>query len=474
MKFILLFIFIFSYNVQACSLCATDIPQVFVDVEISSKKEKTLFSIKWKFQKEFVNSLTQYDINENGIFDKNEQVMIEESLVDYLKKFHYLTDIYYKNINKHTKNKYITTINPTFSNFTIINQEIIYQYKFELPFTLENRHKLYIGFSDEGDNFNFHLENIVLKNYPLSFKKEKSLFHSIFIFNDSATTTQSKKEVQKSTKEKILPKNTNSTYLEYLIKEFNELKKTLQTLLKDIKETNNIFSFLWLLLFSFLYGVLHAIGPGHGKSLVSSYFLNQDKSYIKAFNISLLIGVVHTFSAFLLTLVIYQSISFVFNSTLNNVEQISSKISAIIIILIALYLLYKKFKSNNKIVTFSIIKDKPSLMTPNVTHTKTLSCGCNSCKTTSTDLGVILAAGIIPCPGTVTIFLFTMGLGIYFVGFMSAVFMSWGMSLIIFITAIISVKIRKSTNKYVLLQKTLEYGSLLFILFLGLFLLILS
>ena len=103
-------------------------------------------------------------------------------------------------------------------------------------------------------------------------------------------------------------------------------------------------------------------------------------------------------------------------------------------------------------------------------HHEDSSCGCHACNTTSTDLGVILAAGIVPCPGTVTIFLFTMSLGVYMVGFLSAVFMSLGMSLIIYITAIATIKIRKKSAANTKLIKLLEYGSLIFILFLGIIL----
>lgn len=108
----------------------------------------------------------------------------------------------------------------------------------------------------------------------------------------------------------------------------------------------------------------------------------------------------------------------------------------------------------------------------NMLNTHTHSCSCNACKTTSTDLGVVLAAGIVPCAGTVMIFLFTMSLGVYFVGFLSAVFMSIGMSFIIFITAFLSIKIKKTQTHNSKLQKLLEYGSLLFIILLGVLLLI--
>jgi len=474
MKFIITILFICQSYIYACTLCASQIPTVYVSSDITYHKDHTSFDITWEFEERFVSSLHQYDTNENNIFDPDEQLLIEESLVEYINKLHYLTDIEYKPLNKLTKPKFIEEITPTITNFEFFGNIMIYRYKFDLPFVLKNRQSLYLGFSDDNFNFNFILQNVIIHDYKNTYTLSKENTHSKITFNDQsllqipkADTLLEENNTAPETEQKI-----TKSYLEILGENLTQLKKDLEVLLKDIKETNNIFAYFWLLLFSFLYGILHAIGPGHGKSLVASYFISQDKSYLKAFSIASLIGVVHTFSAFILTLFVYYFVGFIFNSTLVNVEQITTKVSAGIIILIALYLIFKKIKPKKQKFSFSVSDKKSNILIPKVTHQKNLSCGCNSCKTTSTDLGVILAAGIVPCPGTVTIFLFTMSLGIYFVGFLSAIFMSAGMSLIIFITAIISVKIRKNSSSNTFLIKFFEYVSLVFILCLGLFLLL--
>ncbi|MGB5867112.1 MAG: hypothetical protein WBG69_04465 [Arcobacteraceae bacterium] len=481
MKILVSFLFLVQSYIYGCTLCATDIPRVLVDATISYEKKQTSFDVKWHFHEEFVKSLTQYDLNENQTFEPNEQDLIKESLVTYLENLHYLTDIEYKHINKLTEPNFIEDIKPTFSKLEFANNTMTYHYKFSLPFALENKHTLYLGFSDDGDNFSFTIRNLLLHNYKYAYSLENKLIYTKIKLDDPSIIEVKKiAPIQKDdnlTSEKITPQKVeqqSQTYMGFLSQKLNTLKEKLKITLKEIKQNNSISSYIWLLVFSFLYGILHAIGPGHGKSLVSSYFINQEKSYIKAFSISSLIGVVHTFSAFILTLVVYYSLGFIFNSAIVNIEQIATKISAIIIILIALYLIYKKTKKQKSSFKFTTVKTTSQNISLKVTHTENLSCGCSACKTTSTDLGVILAAGIIPCPGTVTIFLFTMSLGIYFVGFLSALFMSAGMSLIIFITAVLSVKIRKSTARNTALVKFFEYGSLLFILGLGVFLFIVS
>lgn len=467
-------------------MCVNDIPKVTVDTQITFQKNETLFHVQWKFHKEFVDSLTQYDLNENKIFDDDEKKLIEESLVSYSQQMHYLTNIEYKHQQKLTKTKYLKKLPIAHYELDINKEGMIFEYTFTLPFILENGYKLFIGFDDMGGNFDFTLTNITLHNYTNLYTLQKDFASATLFFSDpNSPTAQIIPSQEKAGLEPLEPLEPlekteetvqNMSFEETLGQKLENIKDELKILLTKIQKEENISDFLWLLLFSFLYGVLHAIGPGHGKSLVSSYFISHNKSYTKALSISTLIGIVHTFSAFILTLVVYYAVGFIFNSLLINVEQIATKVSALIIIMIALYLLFKKFRPQKPSLQLSsVTTNKPKTLhslSPKVTTLHANHCGCNSCETKSTDLGVILAAGIVPCPGTVTIFLFTMSLGVYFIGFMSAIFMSLGMSFIIFLTSILSITLRKSSKNNTKLIRFFEFLSLFFILILGLFLLV--
>ena len=80
----------------------------------------------------------------------------------------------------------------------------------------------------------------------------------------------------------------------------------------------------------------------------------------------------------------------------------------------------------------------------------------------------MLSAGLVPCPGTITIFLFSITLELYFIGFLSAIFMSLGMGFVIAITALISTKARKSSkNRFANVFKFLDFGAVCIIIVLG-------
>jgi len=481
--YIILTLFITTHSF-GCALCNMQIPKVHVDTKIFALPDKTHFEVVWGFEKKFLAQLGQYDLNGNGKFDPDEQAAITKALEDYLVRFNYLTQVSYTkrgfNSNKMVKIKPIST------KMVFKNATMYYYFNFDTNFILQNDHTLTIQFQDKQQNFNFLLKDAVLKKYHNKYSiKPMEHYAKVFLNDPTILATQImkktiKKNIDKNSTEnniKIKPiKSNNLTpekdiqakpklniFFQQLSKQLQIYKEKMKVLLTDIKQNNSVSSYFWLLFFSFIYGVLHALGPGHGKTLVASYFLTENHSVLKAFNISLLIGIVHTFSAFLLTVAIYLVLNLFFVSFVTNVDYVATKLSATIIIAIASYLLYKKYRSSKKIA---------NKMTFSVYNPNAFSCGCSACNTKSEDLGVILAAGIVPCPGTVTIFIFTSGLGIYYVGFLSAIFMSLGMSLIIFITSYLSIKIRKRSSSNTVLKKVFEYGSLLFILCLGFFLLL--
>ena len=51
---------------------------------------------------------------------------------------------------------------------------------------------------------------------------------------------------------------------------------------------------------SFVYGLIHALGPGHGKALAFSYFSSRKNTYFQAFTISFFTAFIHILGALIL------------------------------------------------------------------------------------------------------------------------------------------------------------------------------
>lgn len=459
----LIVLFFFTYQLLGCTLCSVYAPNAHITTIITKQKDTTLFDITWQFDESFIKTLIIYDLNKNNIYEKSEKKEIANALVSYLKSTNYLTYIAYQNKDQIAIKPSIYTLKDLPYTLDISDKSMEFKYTFSLPLLLEANKRLAIAYYDEGNNFNFIPVKTLVKNYDETKIIEQDANQLFIYFYNPAKKKLEIKENNNSQKIEKQKEEKQSGFLEFLSQKLDQYKQKIETLLNDIKKNQTPSSYMWLLVFSFVYGVLHALGPGHGKSLVSAYFLSENRSVTKAFSISALIGVVHTFSAFLMTLAVYYIFSVMFSNFFLDVEKMATKVSAVIIIGIALYMIYNKYKFQ-KTITQQNAQMKWS------TQKHASSCGCGACNTRSTDLGVIVSSGIVPCPGTVTIFLFTFGLGIVFVGFLSAIFMSLGMSVVIFITAYLSSRVREKASTNSVVVRLFEYGSLIFILTLGVFL----
>lgn len=212
-----------------------------------------------------------------------------------------------------------------------------------------------------------------------------------------------------------------SNFLNEILKTFIEIQQQLNSVIssnfREIGDENALIPILTILSIAFIYGVVHALGPGHGKVLVSSYFLRSNRSYKQAFKMGYLISLVHTLSALTITFVLYYILEVIFSQTFQEVSLYMTKISAVLIIGVAIYLFFEQHKE----------------------HTATNS-------TEKSDLSIAFSAGVVPCPGVMTITLFSIIMGKLFIGIASAVLMSIGMGLTISLSAIIATATQKHTS----------------------------
>jgi ABC-type nickel/cobalt efflux system permease component RcnA len=468
--------------------------EVHTNLQIKDKYVNN-FHMEWLFSDIYsAKILNHYDKNGNQILDKNELKLVLDAMLEYLQPKEMLTKIEYSENEKSTP----TIIKPEYKNFDmqIVNGFLIFTYDAEVSVAIKNKTSISLSCDDNDPYFNFITTKMNIEKSEFSYTTQNLyLFSASVFFSDIPTGNEARVDkVTTATKEESSGENilevkqkvkvrttqeTNQTKDKEAVTDTKEeslqaniLKESIikiKSLFESIKDEKNPLTYMALLFFAYLYGLIHALGPGHGKTLVASYFLSNERSYSKALFVSLAIGVVHTFSAFILTLVIYFMVNTFLAQFLNDAVLYTTKISAVIIIFIALYLIYKKYKVYKQIQQEQI---KPTYSFSTVPHANT--CGCASCKVdnNSTDMALIISAGIIPCPGTVTLFIFSLSLGLYYAGFLSAFVMSLGMSTIIFFSALLSVVVRKKTsNSTNNVKKYLEYGSLIVILLLGMVLL---
>ncbi len=479
-KYFLIFL-ILKDILFGCSLCAIYTPRTHVDTQIKADKEyiKTI-RINWTFANEFTKELLQiYDTNLDGTFNEKELAVIQSYLVDYLERKNYITTISYaKQINEKSDKYKVKDYKMSYKNSTLG-----FEYNIDLNYKIYDKNILYIKIIDDENYFDI-VFNPQKQLMYIPYKIEQKININDVSFKIDAPTLgvqedSVKEEVPakiEKVEEKIelkqvqTPVNTQTETQNILEKFTQNIKKYLIAIQKGEDKS----ALFFLLMASFLYGVIHAFGPGHGKALAFSYFSSQRSSVFQALIISLATAFVHILGA--LGIVLFSV--FVLQSVLNRFMQDSvsyiTSFSALIIMLLAVYILYRKLSKNSCACCCSV-----DLKTANFTA---VSSNINFVKAASNkpvitplrikkqDLIFVLTAGIIPCPGTVLLFVYAFLLKTYFAVILASISISFGMALVIFISSFLGVSLNKVSRKSTKLVNILEIGSPIFMFVLGLLL----
>ncbi|KPA18546.1 high-affinity nickel-transporter [Candidatus Magnetomorum sp. HK-1] len=196
---------------------------------------------------------------------------------------------------------------------------------------------------------------------------------------------------------------------------------------KNIKENPTGNSFWMFLLFSFIYGIIHALGPGHGKTIVCSYFLNRPGKYLHGIMMGNFCSFIHSFSSVAIIIGIYIILKTTSLVQFETVSDLLTRISYLFLVLIGIFLfgmtLYNLFHRD-----------------------KIFQAHSHETKTVDTRLMLLtaFASGIVPCPGAALILIFSITQNIFTHGLIAIVCIALGMGLTTSFFAILTIMSRNT------------------------------
>lgn len=224
-----------------------------------------------------------------------------------------------------------------------------------------------------------------------------------------------------------------------------DLNKDLHAKLKEIQTTGSVLPALIVIGVAFLYGVFHAAGPGHGKFIVTSYFLARDGPVSHGIIMSGLIALTQALSAIIIVFVL------VFALGLGRIQVLGyavtiELVSYALVILLGLYMAWGAFRG----------KDCDHSHGPGDGHHhdhehdhhhggSARAVGDGPWYRQGRDMIVAaVAAGIRPCTGAIILLLFTMANGLYAVGIFGALAMALGVAITVSVVGLMAIGARRT------------------------------
>jgi ABC-type nickel/cobalt efflux system permease component RcnA len=226
------------------------------------------------------------------------------------------------------------------------------------------------------------------------------------------------------------------------------LYEILATAVRQAHDRSSPWPLLVLFGVSFAYGVLHAVGPGHGKIVISSYLVASGSQVRKGLLISFASALVQAASAIILVGVLALALDFT-RIEIDQKGQLLEEASYALIILLGVWMLVSSFRAGAHCAHLhghhgaGGHDDHHSHDDAARTPSSAVEFGAPR-HDWRHYLAVILATGIRPCSGAILVLLFTLAQGMFPAGIVATVVMALGTSITISALAILAVLSRRT------------------------------
>jgi nickel/cobalt transporter (NicO) family protein len=235
-----------------------------------------------------------------------------------------------------------------------------------------------------------------------------------------------------------------------------KLRNEISSLVRQIREDRRLWLGVLLFAFSFLYGLLHALGPGHGKTILMSYMLAEEQpTVLKGITVGTIVAFGEAFSAILVVYGIYYlslgRIGPLFDLTTERIQMLGYSI----ILMTGIGLLIFRLK-----------KHLPRWWRPVSERSSVKPVSGRS------NFWVAISLGMIPCPGVMLLLVFMLTLQMPLLGLVLALTMALGMAITISMSAVIvavsktglTTAIARHPNRLKTIEAALELGGAILII----------
>jgi ABC-type nickel/cobalt efflux system permease component RcnA len=215
-----------------------------------------------------------------------------------------------------------------------------------------------------------------------------------------------------------------------------EFHRRLTRELGGLKEKEG--SAFWLVLVSFLYGIFHAAGPGHGKAVLTTYLLTHGREVRRGIGMASAAALMQGITAVVLVYGLILLAGWLPRETHTAVDW-TERFSFLLVTSIGGYLLWRGIHGIRSSLHRS---DSDSLSDEHDPHDIQPD-QIKKAKSWSSIFGVVFAIGLRPCSGAVLLLIFAHVMHIYWAGLAAVLAMSAGTAITVSTLALLAVNARQ-------------------------------
>ena len=231
-----------------------------------------------------------------------------------------------------------------------------------------------------------------------------------------------------------------------------KLNAQLHSHIREIETSDSILPALIVIGVAFLYGVFHAAGPGHGKFIVTSYFLARNAPVSRGVLMSGLIALTQAVSAIVIVSLLVLILDLGRLQVLGHAVTIEL-VSYALVIGLGLYMAWGAFRGKDcDHGDHSHGHDhhhRHHNHDRDHGHSRAATAAAGNLnlswhKRAGDMLAMAVAAGIRPCSGAIILLLFTMANGLFLLGIAGALAMAVGVAITVSIVGVLAIGARRT------------------------------
>jgi ABC-type nickel/cobalt efflux system permease component RcnA len=234
--------------------------------------------------------------------------------------------------------------------------------------------------------------------------------------------------------------------LQTLRQQQKRLQKGLVEALRRMRAEASVPAFLGLVMAGFVYGVLHAAGPGHGKAVISSYVFASGGNLWPALRLSFL----SAFAQAVTAIVLIGALVLVLDFAAAHIRAATAWLEsagAILVTAIGAWMTWRAVNAFRRRRAAGIAIPGPGQPEHDPRHGHDDVCRHDRIPGLQADRSIILAVGLRPCSGALLVLVFGQAIGMFAAGMAATLAMALGTGLTVAALALLTVASRRIAER---------------------------